>query len=103
MAFTKESEFENALIALLTESCGWEPEVLEYKTEEELIQNWANILFENNRSIDRLNDYPLTGGEMQQILTQIEVLKMPLNLNGFINGRTVSIIRDNPEDKAHFG
>lgn len=103
MAFTKESEFENALITLLTESCGWEPEVLEYKTEEELIQNWANILFENNRSIDRLNDYPLTKGEMQQILTQIEVLKTPLKLNGFINGRTVSIKRDNPEDKTHFG
>jgi type I restriction enzyme R subunit len=32
------------------------------------MQNWANILFENNRSIDRLNDYPLTDGEMQQII-----------------------------------
>lgn len=103
MAFTKESEFEDALIKLLTDSCGWEPEVLEYKTEKELLQNWANILFENNRSIDRLNDYPLTEGEMRQILTQIEVLKTPLKLNGFINGKTVSIIRDNPDDKAHFG
>ena len=103
MVFTKESEFEEALIKMLTDSCGWEKEVLRYKTEKELLQNWANILFENNRSIDRLNDYPLTDGEMQQILEQIAVLRTPLRLNGFINGKSVSITRDNPDDKAHFG
>ena len=103
MAFTKESDFENALIKMLTESFGWEPEILKYKTEQELLKNWADILFENNRSIDRLNDYPLTDGEMQQIIEQIGTLKTPLKLNGFINGRSVSITRDNPEDTAHFG
>ncbi|MDY2985227.1 MAG: HsdR family type I site-specific deoxyribonuclease [Synergistes jonesii] len=103
MAFTKESDFENALIKMLTESCGWEKEILQYKTERELLQNWANILFENNRQLDRLNDYPLTDGEMQQIIEQIETLRTPLKLNGFINGRSVSITRDNPDDKAHFG
>ena len=103
MSFVKESDFEDALIKLLTESCGWEKQVLEYKTEKELLQNWANILFENNRSIDRLNDYPLTEGEMQQIIEQIELLRTPLKLNGFINGRSVSITRDNPDDKVHYG
>lgn len=103
MAFANEAEFENALIQILTSSCGWEPEVLQYKTEQELLQNWANILFENNRTIDRLNDYPLTDSEMQQILEQINVLRTPLKLNGFINGRSVSITRDNREDKEHFG
>lgn len=103
MAFNKESDFEEALIQVLTTSCGWEKTVLEYKTEKELLQNWANILFENNRSIDKLNDYPLTEGEMDQILEKINELHTPLRLNGFINGRTVSIKRDNPEDKAHFG
>lgn len=103
MAFTKESEFENALIKLLTESFGWEPKILKYNTEQDLLRNWADILFDNNRSIDRLNDYPLTDGEMQQIIEQIEVLKTPLKLNGFINGRSVSITRDNPDDIAHFG
>ena len=98
MAFTRESDFENALIKMLTESCGWESEVLHYKTEKDLLQNWANILFENNRSIDRLNDYPLTDSEMQQIIEQIETLRTPIKLNGFINGRSVSIIRDNPDD-----
>lgn len=101
--FQKESDFENALIQVLTSSCGWEKQVLEYKTEKDLLENWANILFENNRSIDRLNDYPLTDGEMQQILEQINTLRTPLKLNGFINGRSVSIKRDNPNDQAHFG
>lgn len=55
------------------------------------------------RGIDRLNDHPLTGGEMQQIIEQINTLKTPLKLNGFINGKTVSIKRDNPDDKLHYG
>ena len=40
---------------------------------------------------------------MQQILEQIKELKTPLKLNGFINGKTVSITRDNPHDRLHFG
>ena len=72
-------------------------------SEEDLLQNWADILFENNRDIDRLNDYPLTNGEMQQILEQVVTLKTPVKLNGFINGKSVTIIRDNPDDKVHFG
>ena len=103
MTFNKESDFEDAVISLLTRSCGWEKEVLEYKTEKELLDNWANILFENNKDIDRLNNYPLTESEMQQIIEQITILKTPLRLNGFINGKTVSIKRDNPDDKAHLG
>lgn len=102
MVFNKESDFEEALIKILSEK-GWEKEVLKNYSEQDLLQNWANILFENNRDIDRLNDYPLTDSEMQQILEQIETLRTPLKLNGFINGRSVSIVRDNPDDKLHFG
>ena len=102
MVFNKESEFEEALIKILCKY-GWSDKILKYPTEEELIQNWANILFENNRDIDRLNDYPLTRSEMQQIIAQINELRTPLKLNGFINGKTVSIKRDNPNDKLHFG
>ena len=102
MVFNKESDFEEALIKILSEK-GWEKEVLKNYSEQDLLRNWANILFENNRDIDRLNDYPLTDSEMQQILEQIETLRTPLKLNGFINGRSVSIVRDNPDDKLHFG
>lgn len=44
MAFDKESDFEAALVRLLTD-CGWETEVLQNYTEQQLIQNWAEILF----------------------------------------------------------
>lgn len=102
MSFTEENKFESALIEMLSTK-GWEAETLNYPTEEDLIQNWANILFENNRDINRLNDHPLTNGEMQQLIEQITNLKTPFRLNEFINGKTVSITRDNPNDKLHFG
>lgn len=103
MTFTSEAAFENALIDELKNNKGWKNGVLKNPTEADLLQNWATILFENNRSIDRLNDVPLTDTEMQQIIEQIRELKTPLKLNGFINGKTVSITRDNPADTLHLG
>lgn len=101
--FDNELKFEMALIELLYTKYGWESEVLVNATEAELLQNWAEILFTNNRSVDRLGEHPLTEGEMQQIVEQINTLRTPLKLNGFINGKTVSIKRDNPADTLHFG
>lgn len=104
MTFEKESDFEASIIKLLRERFGWgDYPVLRHPTEQDLIDNWAKILYENNRGIDRLNDSPLTPGEMKQILDQIRGLRTPLALNGFINGKTVSIVRDNPADARHFG
>ncbi|MAE20367.1 DEAD/DEAH box helicase [Candidatus Poribacteria bacterium] len=100
--FKTEAQFEQAFIEVLTNK-GWESEVLKNKTEADLLQNWADILFENNRHIDCLNDVPLTASEMLQIIEQIKELKTPLKLNGFINGKTVAIKRDNPADTLHFG
>ena len=100
--FKTEAQFEQAFIEVLTQK-GWESEVLRNKTEADLLQNWANILFENNRQQDRLNDVPLTATEMQQIIEQIKALKTPLKLNGLINGKTVAIKRDNPDDTLHYG
>jgi len=102
MTFANEADFENALIEILSHK-GWERAVINYPTEKNLLKNWATILFDNNRDIDRLGDYPLTEGEMRQIMEQIAALRTPLKLNGFINGKTVSITRDNPEDRLHFG
>jgi len=99
--FKSEKEFEDNLIDALLQK-GW-TDVLANPTEEDLINNWANILFNNNRGIDRLGDYPLIDSEMQQILEQINLLKTPAKLNDFINGRTISIRRENPDDKLHFG
>ncbi|MBF4212864.1 hypothetical protein EI533_34990, partial [Pseudomonas donghuensis] len=33
----------------------------------------------------------------------ISALRTPLKLNGLINGKTVTIVRDNPDDMLHFG
>ncbi len=100
--FKTEAQFEQAFIEVLTHK-GWETEILKNKTEADLLQNWASILFENNRQRDRLNDVPLTVTEMQQIIEQIKELKTPLKLNGLINGKTVAIKRDNPADTLHMG
>ena len=100
--FKTEAQFEQVFIEVLSHK-GWEPEILKNKTEADLLQNWANILFENNRQQDRLNDVPLTATEMQQIIEQIKELKTPLKLNGLINGKTVAIKRDNPADTLHLG
>jgi len=100
--FNSEKDFETALIAVLKNK-GWEPNIIQYPTEEDLLNNWAEILFKNNQSRDRLNDVRLTPSEMQQIIEQIRQLKTPLKLNSFINGKTVAITRDNPQDPEHLG
>ncbi|MCG3841910.1 type I restriction endonuclease subunit R [Psychrobacter sp. Ps1] len=102
MTFASEAKFEDALIHILQQK-GWEDKVINHPTEQDLIDNWARILFENNRGIDRLNNVPLTDSEMQQLIEQINTLKTPLKLNGFINGKTVAITRDNPDDPLHLG
>lgn len=100
--FEKEVDFEKALIAAL-QSYGWEKEVICNPTEKDLIKNWADILFENNRNIDRLNDCPLIDEEMDELLEQVKNARTPHAINGFINGKTVAITRKNPEDKLHYG
>ena len=100
--FANEADFELAVIRELSQR-GWEKAVINNPTEADLLNNWAMILFENNKGIDRLNDVPLTEGEMQQIMEQITELRTPLKLNGFINGKTVAITRDNPNDTQHLG
>lgn len=101
MVFKDEKEFEDALVHLLISQKAWN-EVLENPTEEELFQNWASILFQNNKEKDRLNNVPLNRSEMNQILEQINSLTTPLKKNEFINGKSVSIKRENEADTLHF-
>lgn len=102
MDYSSELDFERDVIELLQKK-GWSKEVLKYKTEKELLDNWANILYQNNKGIDKLNNHPLTEGEKAQLIEQIKKLKTPFNLNKLINGKTISIKRDNEDDKLHFG
>lgn len=100
--YTSELEFEKDLVTALTQH-GWDKKVLKNVTEQELIDNWANILFMNNKGIDRLNGVPLSDGEKAQLLEQINSKRSPYELNKFINGKTISIKRDNPQDPSHLG
>ena len=113
-AFTREADFERALIAALQrqgwkndrsdQNNSWEDRALLYRpTEEDLLQNWADILYQNNQDVDRLNHVPLLREEMQELIEKIKAQRTPLALNGLINGRTVTITRKNPEDTLHFG
>lgn len=94
--FKTEAEFEEALIKQL-QSHGWNDcEVLRYPTEEDLIQNWADILYANNRDMNRLGDVPLSREEMSQVINQVTELHSSVKLNEFILGESVQIRRDNP-------
>lgn len=100
--FSKEIDFEKALVDVLPKH-GWESIVITNPTEENLIENWAFILYNNNREATRLGDFPLTKSEMQQVITQVDALKNPYEVNKFINGGFVKIRRDNEDDRLNFG
>ena len=103
MVFASEREFEDALVAKLTELDNqWSRDVLEYKTEKDLINNWAKILFCNNNETDKLNGCPLTETEMQQIISKING-ESPFAINRRLEGVYISITRDNPRDTLHNG
>lgn len=100
--FTKELDFEAALAELLTQH-GWENEIMNNPTEEDLIRNWSEIIYKNNREMTRLGDYPLTDSEMQQIISYVNSLKNPYEVSKFVNGGLVSIKRDNRNDTVNCG
>ena len=96
MTFDSEREFESAVIDCIR-NYGWDKyPVIDYPTEEELVTNWKDILYENNKDRDCLNSQPLTDSEMQQVIDQVNTCRTPLEKNRFINGKGITIIRDNP-------
>lgn len=104
MEFKNEKDFEDALIIKLTKELQqWDANVLEFKSEEELILNFKKIIEKNNNQIDRLNGFELTSLEMKQIIDYFDhTLKTPFKINQFLNGDpTITIKRDNPKDIEH--
>ena len=99
--FVKELEFEEALTNHLLQH-GWN-EVIKNPTEEELVQNWANIIYDNNRGVDQLGNYPLTASEMQQVIDQVNLCDSPYAINNLINGQQLCIKRDCQEDRNNYG
>lgn len=99
--FIKESAFEEALTEHLLRN-GWN-EVIMNPTEDDLVKNWAKIIYENNRGIAQLGNYPLTESEMQQIISKVNMCQSPYDVNNFINANTVCITRDNDQDANNYG
>lgn len=93
--FDREKDFEDALVAAL-QARGWAGDVLVNPSEQDLTDNWARILYANNRGRDRLGDAPLTATEMQQLVDKINGLRTSCQRNAFINGGATSVMRDNP-------
>lgn len=103
MTFDSEREFESAVIECIRNN-GWKKyPIIPYPTEEELVTNWKEILSDNNKDRDCLNGEPLTDTEMQQVIDQVNACRTPLEKNRFINGKGITIIRDNPADTLHLG
>lgn len=103
MTFENEGKFEDAIIKLLVEKKGWDGGVINRPSEEDLIQNWADIIFKINNEVDRLNGVPLNKGEINQLMAQVNSLATSNQRNAFINDKTVIITRENEKDKLHYG
>lgn len=101
--YEQELPFERDLVNLLVNEKGWVDDVFINPSEEDLIQNWANIIFNNNRQPTRLGEYPLTKGEINQLLEQINNATSPLQKNELITHGELVIVRDNPDHKEMFG
>lgn len=97
-----ELNFEKDLISELIKA-GWEKDVIKEPTENDLIENWRQILFDNNRV--KLNNVPLSDFEMQQIMEYVKLnCNSPVKANLFINGKNVCIKRDSDsKDTEHSG
>lgn len=55
--FKSEAAFEDVVVRRL-KPYGWTGGVLHNPTEQDVLDNWAHILYENNKGIDQLNGCP---------------------------------------------
>ncbi len=97
-----ELDFEADFIEALIQG-GWEPEILYHKTEEELIQNFRNIVNTNNRT--RLNDVDLSDSEMYQVMENLKIsCSTPAQAHLWLMDGQVTITRDSDSpDKKNAG
>ena len=97
-----ELNFEKDLVSELIK-VGWEKEVIKEPTEDDLIENWRKIIYDNNKV--KLNDIPLSDYEMSQIMEYIKLnCNTPVKANLFINGKNVCVKRDSDsKDTEHAG
>jgi len=87
-----EAKFEQEIITRLSKH-GWTYRAdLSYKTEDELLAHWREILFERN--VDRLNHIPLSDTEFEQLKQQIFKVKTPIEAGKLLNTGLLELVRD---------
>ncbi|MFV8401223.1 type I restriction endonuclease subunit R [Mycoplasma sp. 2634B] len=101
MSFESELKFEKELVDQLRLR-GWSSEVIYNPTEEDLIRNWANILYKNNRQSYALGNSPLTDNEMKQLIDKVKHAS-PYQINKFVNGKTITLKRDDDPSLENAG
>lgn len=101
--FSSEAAFEDAVIEALTQRHGWSKQVLNYPTVENLVDNWAQVIFKNNSGSRRLNGVPLSAGEKRQLVETVSTLSTPADVQRFLQGKETTIVRDHPDDPEHQG
>ena len=99
-----ELNFEADVVDLLKRS-GWEQDVIQYATTDDLVSNWRDIILDRNRAA--LNGISLSDNEMMQFLDIVkQQANTPVKANLFLNtaDRGVVIVRDrDSEDSVHAG
>ena len=97
-----ELNFEKDFVSELI-NAGWERDIIKGPTEKVLIENWRNIIYDNNKVT--LNNIPLSDYEMEQIMEHIKLnCNTPVKANLFINGKNICVKRDNDsKDTEHAG
>lgn len=99
-----ESAFEKSFIKELQDN-GWSSEVLYYKTEDQLFDNFIKIV--NSRNLydeNRLNSVELSSSEIQQIRDKFSALVSPCAARKIIDANDMFIKRDiNSKDTRNAG
>lgn len=96
--FIDEAAFEGALVTALTQNSGWSKTVLYRPTEQDLINNWAEIIFENNNTPERLNNVPLSAVEKQTLVEELSSQITPNAVHRLLQGKEITLRRNNPLD-----
>ncbi len=107
MQYKSEKNFEDDVVNCLREY-GWKgfPDksnpskqynvILGNVTEKDLIENWKNILYENNKDI--LNGIELSNDEMNQVIQKVQNCQNFVDTNTLINSEYIGITRTNKLD-----
>lgn len=103
LQFANEAEFEEALVTRLCTRNRWSGGVLKNPTEQDLIDNWARILFENNQQEYRLNGVPLSDSEKKTLVEHLKGITDPSAMHQLLQGKYIELVRDNPQDTVNHG